>query len=223
MTQLPDGPAPGDLEAEAVARVAVRRALGSLTNSQRALIVLRVFDDLTEAQTAQVLGCALGTVKEHDVAGPHQVARRPRPSRAAGTGEAMSELDERNLRDMLEQAAGEPPRWVSLDSIRRRAIQRRVTQVGVTSLAVAAVGIGATFSAYAAHSGQATGGAKVPAGPPRYYLQHEFSGKNLGIQAIAVRARATGKVTSVVRDPLPKYRCGDELAAAGRHTFSRPA
>lgn len=63
VTQLPDGPAPGDLEAEAVARVAVRRALGSLTNSQRAVIVLRVFDDLTEAQTAQVLGCALGTVK----------------------------------------------------------------------------------------------------------------------------------------------------------------
>jgi len=37
--------------------------LGSLTNGQRAVIVLRVFDDLTEAQTAQVLGCALGTVK----------------------------------------------------------------------------------------------------------------------------------------------------------------
>lgn len=61
--EVPDGPAPGDLEVEAVARVAVRGALGSLTSRQRAVIVLRVFDDLTEAQTAQVLGCAVGTVK----------------------------------------------------------------------------------------------------------------------------------------------------------------
>lgn len=61
--EMPDGPAPGDLEAEAVARVAVRGALGSLTGRQRAVIVLRVFDDLTEVQTAQVLGCAVGTIK----------------------------------------------------------------------------------------------------------------------------------------------------------------
>jgi RNA polymerase sigma-70 factor (sigma-E family) len=60
---LPDRPAPGDLASEAVARVAVRRALGSLTDRQRAVLVLRVYDDLTEAQTAQVLGCAVGTVK----------------------------------------------------------------------------------------------------------------------------------------------------------------
>jgi RNA polymerase sigma-70 factor (sigma-E family) len=60
---LPDGPAPGDLEDEAIVRMAVRGALGSLTGRQRAVIVLRVFDDLTEAQTAQVLGCAVGTVK----------------------------------------------------------------------------------------------------------------------------------------------------------------
>jgi RNA polymerase sigma-70 factor (sigma-E family) len=62
-TELPDGPAPGDLENEAVTRVAVRGALGLLTNRQRAVLVLRVFDDLTEIQTAQVLGCAVGTVK----------------------------------------------------------------------------------------------------------------------------------------------------------------
>lgn len=61
--ELPDSPAPGDVAAETVARVAVRSALGSLTDRQRAVLVLRVFDDLTEAQTAQVLGCAIGTVK----------------------------------------------------------------------------------------------------------------------------------------------------------------
>jgi len=61
--ELPDGPAPGDLESEAITRVAVRGALGSLTDRQRAVLVLRVFDDLTEVQTAAVLGCAVGTVK----------------------------------------------------------------------------------------------------------------------------------------------------------------
>jgi RNA polymerase sigma factor (sigma-70 family) len=43
--------------------VAVRGALGSLSDRQRAVLVLRVFDDLSEAQVAQVLGCAVGTVK----------------------------------------------------------------------------------------------------------------------------------------------------------------
>ena len=60
---VPDGPAAGDLAAETTARVAVRGALGTLTDRQRAVLVLRVFDDLSEAQVAQVLGCAIGTVK----------------------------------------------------------------------------------------------------------------------------------------------------------------
>jgi RNA polymerase sigma-70 factor (sigma-E family) len=60
---LPDTPAPGDVAAELAVRVAVRTALGSLTNRQRAVLVLRVFDDLSEAQVAQVLNCATGTVK----------------------------------------------------------------------------------------------------------------------------------------------------------------
>jgi RNA polymerase sigma-70 factor (sigma-E family) len=60
---IPDGQAPGDMETEVAVRVAVQRVLGSLTDRQRAVLVLRVFDDLSEAQVAQVLGCAIGTVK----------------------------------------------------------------------------------------------------------------------------------------------------------------
>jgi RNA polymerase sigma-70 factor (sigma-E family) len=60
---VPESHAPGDLAAEVAARLAVRSALGSLTSRQRAVLVLRVFDDLPEAQVAQVLGCAVGTVK----------------------------------------------------------------------------------------------------------------------------------------------------------------
>jgi RNA polymerase sigma factor (sigma-70 family) len=49
--------------AEVAVRVAVQGALRSLTARQRAVLVLRVFDDLSEAQVAQVLDCAVGTVK----------------------------------------------------------------------------------------------------------------------------------------------------------------
>ena len=38
-------------------------ALARLPRRQRAVVVLRYFEDLTEAETAQVLGCAVGTVK----------------------------------------------------------------------------------------------------------------------------------------------------------------
>ncbi len=38
-------------------------ALGHLPRGQRAVVVLRYFDDLTEAQTAARLGCSVGTVK----------------------------------------------------------------------------------------------------------------------------------------------------------------
>jgi RNA polymerase sigma-70 factor (sigma-E family) len=60
---VPDVQAVGDVAAEVAVRVAVQRALRSLTPRQRAVLVLRVFDDLSEGQVAQVLDCAVGTVK----------------------------------------------------------------------------------------------------------------------------------------------------------------
>ena len=60
---LPDRAGAGDLAGEAVERMAVRSVLGQLTSRQRAVLALRVFDDMSEAQTAEILGCAVGTVK----------------------------------------------------------------------------------------------------------------------------------------------------------------
>ena len=44
------------------------QALAQLPPRQRAVVVLRYYEDLTEAQTASVLGCAVGTVKSQGAA-----------------------------------------------------------------------------------------------------------------------------------------------------------
>ncbi len=43
----------------------VRAALARLSPKQRAVVVLRYFEDLTEAETALELGCSVGSVKTH--------------------------------------------------------------------------------------------------------------------------------------------------------------
>jgi RNA polymerase sigma-70 factor (sigma-E family) len=45
------------------ARAELTSALGTLPPRQRAVLVLRYFEDLSEAQVAEALGCSLGTVK----------------------------------------------------------------------------------------------------------------------------------------------------------------
>ena len=60
----------------------------------------------------------------------------------------MNGMD-RQLRDLLEAAAGEPPRRVSVEAVHRRVIRRRVVEVAAGAVALAAiaalipVGIGA--------------------------------------------------------------------------------
>jgi RNA polymerase sigma-70 factor (sigma-E family) len=57
-SQIAVDPVPGiDTRAELL------DALGQLSPRQRAVLVLRYFNDLTEAQVAEVLGCSPGTVK----------------------------------------------------------------------------------------------------------------------------------------------------------------
>lgn len=48
------------------ARQDLLTALATLPKGQRAVIVLRFFDDLSEVQAAQVLGCSVGTVKSQN-------------------------------------------------------------------------------------------------------------------------------------------------------------
>jgi RNA polymerase sigma-70 factor (sigma-E family) len=61
-TRLSDS-AVADRAAEVDDRDLLLRALATLPARQRAVIVLRYLEDLSEAQTAAVLGCTTGTVK----------------------------------------------------------------------------------------------------------------------------------------------------------------
>ena len=60
--ELPDVPGPDQTAAYDV-RNAVLDALAQLSRRQRAVVVLRYYEDLSEAEIASVLGCSPGTVK----------------------------------------------------------------------------------------------------------------------------------------------------------------
>ncbi|GAA2083079.1 SigE family RNA polymerase sigma factor [Kitasatospora saccharophila] len=63
IAEPPDGPSGGAAGIEAADEL--YRALRELPLKQRAVIVLRHFEDLTEKDTAAILGCSVGTVKSH--------------------------------------------------------------------------------------------------------------------------------------------------------------
>ena len=51
------------MQPDLAGRDSLQRALDKLPYRQRAALVLRFYEDLTEGQTAKALGCAIGTVK----------------------------------------------------------------------------------------------------------------------------------------------------------------
>ncbi|MEV0381848.1 SigE family RNA polymerase sigma factor [Nonomuraea sp. NPDC050643] len=59
----PDRAQESDHMGQADEREFVWQALGRLPARQRAVVVLRFFEDMTEAQAAETLGCSVGTVK----------------------------------------------------------------------------------------------------------------------------------------------------------------
>ena len=60
---LPEHATHADDYASADTRDLLRQALATLPPAQRAVIVLRYYEDLTEEQVARLLGCSRGTVK----------------------------------------------------------------------------------------------------------------------------------------------------------------
>lgn len=65
--------APGDLGAEAAARDELWRLIAALSDQQRAVIVLRYYEDLDDATIAQILECTPGTVRTHAMRALHKL------------------------------------------------------------------------------------------------------------------------------------------------------
>jgi len=63
LTSAPPSPSGPDSSENTSVRLVFAAALRRLTPSQRAVLVLRFVEDLTEARTAEVLGVSVGTVK----------------------------------------------------------------------------------------------------------------------------------------------------------------
>jgi len=57
--------APGDLGADAAARDELWRLIAALPDQQRAVVVLRYYEDLDDATIAQILECTPATVRTH--------------------------------------------------------------------------------------------------------------------------------------------------------------
>lgn len=64
VAEPPDDPV-GDLSESVDQRLSVWPLLRALPARQRAVLVLRYYEDLSEAQIADALGCSPGTVKSH--------------------------------------------------------------------------------------------------------------------------------------------------------------
>jgi RNA polymerase sigma-70 factor (sigma-E family) len=56
-------PAVGDGAQQRAQRAEILQALAALPPRQRAVVVLRYLEDLSESETAEALGCSVGTVK----------------------------------------------------------------------------------------------------------------------------------------------------------------
>jgi RNA polymerase sigma-70 factor (sigma-E family) len=80
-----------DRSSEVAERDYLLRALARLPPRQRAVLVLRYFDDLPEAEIADVLGCSVGTVKSQVARALARLRQATQPeaaaSRPGGTGD----------------------------------------------------------------------------------------------------------------------------------------
>jgi RNA polymerase sigma-70 factor (sigma-E family) len=81
--ELPDRPAGGTTGSDTVDdRDWVRRELAGLSVLQRAVVVLRYAEDLSERQVAELLGISTGTVKTHAHRGLARLREAGHPDRA---------------------------------------------------------------------------------------------------------------------------------------------
>lgn len=61
--EVPERRSTSDQAESSTRRIAVAQALRQLTAKQRAVIILRYYEDLPEAEVARILGCSVGNVR----------------------------------------------------------------------------------------------------------------------------------------------------------------
>jgi RNA polymerase sigma-70 factor (sigma-E family) len=66
---LPEAAVRGDLSEQVAERTRLEAALALLTPPQRAAVVLRYYQDMSETQVAEALGCPVGTARSHTARG----------------------------------------------------------------------------------------------------------------------------------------------------------
>ena len=72
---------------DVVVQAALREVLAELPRRQRAAVVLRFYDDMTERQTAQMLGISVGTVKSSVSRALQRLREHPRLQQVTATNE----------------------------------------------------------------------------------------------------------------------------------------
>jgi len=81
---LPDAASPDDLAGRTVDTDAMWTVLRTLPRSQRAVVVLRYYEDLPDAEIARLLGCAPSTVRVHAFHALQRLRTALTPSRLPG-------------------------------------------------------------------------------------------------------------------------------------------
>jgi DNA-directed RNA polymerase specialized sigma24 family protein len=97
---VPDGAAIQDRTAEIADRDYLLRALAALPAGQRAVLVLRYFDDLSEGETAAMLGCSVGSVKSQTARALAKLRASAAPT--ASNGLTKARAARRRPRDVAE-------------------------------------------------------------------------------------------------------------------------
>ena len=94
MPEVPEVAAGEDAAERHAVGAMVRQALARLPRQQRAVLVLRYYEDLPEADVASLLGCSVGAVKTH----AHRELRALR--------ESLGDLDSFAVNETSDPASG---------------------------------------------------------------------------------------------------------------------
>ncbi|MFN7150364.1 MAG: SigE family RNA polymerase sigma factor [Microthrixaceae bacterium] len=142
---VPDVTVSGSTEQEVVDRAELWERLIALAPRQRAVLVLRYYEDLSEQQIAEVLGCSRGTVKSQASDALATLRRLRGCHRPRRRGRAVMRLQDQLTLSITEQVATATQPVPDLaDAVRRgRGMRRRRRLGAVAAIAVVVLG-GAT-------------------------------------------------------------------------------